>query len=66
MFSSNIKLLMKQKNKSIESIMEETHLDWHTIVNARKASKIGACKLRTLRKIAESLEVSFCDLFEED
>jgi DNA-binding Xre family transcriptional regulator len=66
MFSSNIKLLMRQKNKTIESIMDETNLDWHTIVKARKASEIGTCKLRTLRKIAESLEVEFHDLFEED
>jgi DNA-binding Xre family transcriptional regulator len=66
MFSSNIKLLMRQKNKSIESIMEETNLDWHTIIKARKASEIGKCKLETLKKIAESLNVDFHDIFEED
>jgi DNA-binding Xre family transcriptional regulator len=57
---------MRQKNKSVESIMEEANLDWHTIIKARKASEIGKCKLETLKKIAESLNVDFHDIFEED
>lgn len=59
--------IMKEKGITIRNLEDGTGLAPQTIIRARKNGEenIEACSLRTLARIAQCLNVSIKDLFEE-
>jgi DNA-binding Xre family transcriptional regulator len=66
MITSNLKLLMKQKNKTLRGLAAEAKVAENTVMKARSSFSIGDCNLRSLVKIAEALECSVKNLFEHE
>lgn len=68
MIKSNLSELMecKEPRVTIRALEGKTGLAQATIVRARTDSGIAGCSLNTLEKIARALEVSVCDLFEDE
>jgi DNA-binding Xre family transcriptional regulator len=65
MITSNLKYVMRQKNVTINKLIEMSGVSNHTIVRARRTS-ISECTLGTLEKIADALECKVKDLFEQE
>ena len=65
MFTSNLKEIMKKKNRTIMQIAEETGLSSRTVHRATQDATIGACQLNTLAKIGGALGVKTKRLYEE-
>lgn len=65
MFTSNVKIIMKDKGVKTVPLSEMTGLSSATIAKARQDSGIAECRLSTLGRIAKALEVSTKDLYEE-
>lgn len=64
MFSSNLKMIMKEKKKTIRDLVGETGLSSATIQRAR-GDGISECRLSTLGKIGSVLGVKTKRLYEE-
>ena len=64
---SRVALIMEEKGVTVRELEDGTHLATQTVIRARKDGEhnIEACSLRTLKKIAQYLEVPIKDLFEE-
>jgi DNA-binding Xre family transcriptional regulator len=65
MITSNLKYVMRQKNVTINKLIEMSGVSNHTIVRARRTS-ISECTLGTLEKIADALDCKVKDLFEQE
>jgi len=66
MFTSKIKEAMKNKGITIRDLVAETGLSSKTINKARQDDNIAECRLSTLGRIAQALEVGTKDLYYED
>ena len=64
MFHSNIKEIMGRKGITLRKLVELSEVSKQTIVKARSDSGISECRLSTLGRIANALEVPLKDLFE--
>jgi len=64
MITSNIRVLMGEKKKSIRALMRDTGLSSLTIERAR-GPLIQRCTLLTLLRIASALDCEVKDLFQE-
>jgi DNA-binding Xre family transcriptional regulator len=56
---------MRQKNVTINKLIEMSGVSNHTIVRARRTS-ISECTIGTLEKIADALDCRVKDLFEQE
>ena len=63
MFTSNVKRLMAEKKKTFRAL-GDCGVSRQTIHNARQDDGIGDCRLSTLGRIANALEVPVKDLFD--
>jgi len=63
MFTSNIKRLMEEKQKTFRAL-EGCGVSRQTISHARQNVGIGDCRLSTLGRIANALEVPVKELFD--
>ena len=63
MFTSNIKKLMAEKKKTFRAL-EGCGVSRQTIHKARTDSGISECRLSTLGRIANALEVPVKELFD--
>jgi DNA-binding Xre family transcriptional regulator len=66
MISSNVKYIMRKKEKTLREVTEDAQISESTLLKIRKSSLIGECKLNTLRKVAQALGCKVKDLFEEE
>ncbi|MDR0677894.1 MAG: helix-turn-helix transcriptional regulator [Holosporaceae bacterium] len=66
MITSNLKLLMKQKGKTLRQLSADALVSENTILKARSSLSIIDCNLRSLARIAEALDCSVKDLFEHE
>lgn len=64
MFSSNTKKIMKDKGIRAVELIERTGLSSATIAKARQDEGISECRLSTLGRIANALDVPVKDLFD--
>ena len=65
MFTSKIKEIMKDKDVTIRDIVAVSGLSSATLHKARSDVDISECRLSTLGRIADALEVSTKDLYDE-
>ena len=65
MFKSNVKSLMKEKKMTVRATVIQTGLSTSTIHKLREDSGISECRLSTLGRIAQALEVGTKELYEE-
>lgn len=63
MFTSNIKQLMAQKEKTFKDL-EGCGVSRQTISDARQDEGIAKCRLSTLGRIAHALDVPVKELFD--
>jgi len=66
MFASKIKWLMREKKITVRALAERADISIVTINKARQDSGISECRLSTLGRIAQALEVKTKDLYEEE
>jgi hypothetical protein len=64
MFTSNVKQLMQEKKKTFQCVVDESGLSRQTIHKARSDSGISECRLSTLGRIANALDVPVKELFD--
>ena len=62
---SNVKKIMHEKGYTIRGLMGASGVTHRTIVKARTDAGIAECRLSTLKRIADCLNVSVKDLFED-
>jgi len=62
-FISHLSKIMKEKNLTYEELQFTSKVAPDTVARARD-ERIATCKLLTLEKLANSLDVDICDLFE--
>ena len=62
-FVSNLGKIMKEKNLTYEDLQFKSKVAPDTIARV-KDERIASCKLLTLEKLANALDVDVCDLFE--
>ena len=60
---SNLGELMKERGLTYEELQHRSKVAPDTVARARDA-RIATCKLVTLAKLAEALEVDICQLFQ--
>ena len=65
MFTSNVRVLMDKKNKTVRAIRDETGLSLATIQRAVNDDTIHKCELGTLAKIGGALGVKTKRLYDE-
>lgn len=63
---SHLERIMNEKKTTIRQLGEDSGVNNVTIMRARKDDMIERCTLGKLRQIAEALEISIHDLFDED
>ena len=63
---SHVKRLMQEKSYTIRGLMASSGVTHATIVRARSNEWIAECRLSTLKRIADCLNVSVKDLFEDE
>jgi DNA-binding Xre family transcriptional regulator len=63
---SNLEKLMKARKMTIKTLEKLSNVNNVTISKARKDDEISRCTLATLAKIAEALEVSVHELFDDN
>jgi DNA-binding Xre family transcriptional regulator len=61
-FISNISEIMKKRNMTYEELQFKSKVAPDTVARARDG-RIATCKLFTLAKLANALDVDVCDLF---
>ena len=64
MFKSNVKKTMKDKGIKTVFLSEKTGLSSATIAKARQGTSIAECRLSTLGRIANALDVPVKELFD--
>ena len=64
MFTSNLPRLMREKKITARAIIAATKLSPNTITKARSDSGISECRLSTLGRIANALDVPVKELFD--
>ena len=64
MFSSNLAEIMKKQKKTVREMVRITGLASATINKARQNRGISECRLSTLGRIANALEVPVKTLFD--
>ena len=64
MFTSNIKILMKEKKRTIQQVVTVTGLSSATMHKARSDTGISECRLSALGRIANALGVPVKELFD--
>ena len=64
MIKSNVKRLMEEKGYTIRELIPVSGVSHATINKARTDTGISECRLSTLGRIANALEVPLKDLFE--
>lgn len=64
MIESRLADIMEEKGVTVLELSHESGVATETITRAR-GEKVGKCRLDTLEKIANVLQVSVKDLFEE-
>ena len=64
MFVSNVKKIMKNSGIKTVNLSQQTGLSSATIAKARSDSGIAECRLSTLGRIANALEVPMKELFD--
>lgn len=64
MIKSNLKELMEKRGITYKHLEDKTKISSQTITRAR-GPLISECRLSTLEVIAQALQVSIKDLFEE-
>lgn len=62
-FISNISEIMKEKKLTYEELQFKSKVAPDTVARARD-ERIATCKLLTLEKLANALDVDVCDLFK--
>jgi DNA-binding Xre family transcriptional regulator len=62
-FISNIGEIMKKKDMTYEELQFRSKVAPDTVARARD-ERIATCKLFTLEKLANALDVDVCDLFK--
>ena len=65
MFTSKVRDAMKAKDITIRDLVAETGLSSKTVNKARQDDGIAECRLSTLGRIAEALEVGTKELYDE-
>ena len=60
---SNLSKIMKKKKMTYEELQFRSNVAPDTIARAKDA-RISTCKLLTLEKLADALDVNICDLFK--
>jgi len=63
-FTSNVTDIMKKKKVTIRELSEGTGLSTSTINKARQDESISECRLSTLGRIANALDVPVKELFD--
>ena len=63
---SNLEKIMKTRGMTIKTLEHLAKVNNVTILKARKDDDIQRCSLATLVKIAEALEISVHDLFDDE
>lgn len=63
---SHLEKIMHDKKITIRQLGEDSGLNGVTIMRARKSDMIERCTLGKLRQLAEALNVSIHDLFDEE
>ena len=64
MIKSNVKTLMKEKGHTLRSLVPISGVAYATINKARTDAGISECRLSTLKRIADALDVPLKDLFD--
>lgn len=64
MFASKIKQIMKERKVTIRDVTGSTGISSSTMAKARDNAGIAECRLSTLGRIANALDVSVKDLFD--
>ena len=64
MFKSKIDQILKEKGISTYTLAEKSGVSRQSLFKARSDSGISECRLSTLGRIANALEVPLKDLFE--
>ncbi|MDL2307707.1 helix-turn-helix transcriptional regulator [Desulfovibrio sp. OttesenSCG-928-C06] len=62
-FVSNLGEIMKEKGLTYEELQFKSKVAPDTVARA-KDERIASCKLLTLEKLANALDVDVCDLFQ--
>ena len=62
-FTSNLGKIMKEKNMTYEELQFRSKVAPDTVARA-KDERISTCKLLTLEKLADALDVDVCELFK--
>lgn len=65
LFSSNVKVLMREKKVTIEQVVQQHGLSRATLHKLRQNEGISECRLSTLGRIADALGVSTKELYDE-
>ncbi len=65
LFSSKVDDLMWKRRVRVTELIRKTGLSPETINRARRSATLSSCTLKTLRVIANALEVKTKDLYEE-
>ena len=65
MFTSNIKAMMVKKKITMREMADRSGVSVVTLTKARSDSGISECRLSTLGRIAQALEVGTKELYEE-
>ena len=65
MFKSKIDQILKEKGISTYTLAEKSGVSRQSLFKARSDSGISECRLSTLGRIAQALEVRTKDLYEE-
>ena len=63
---SHLEQIMKERNMTIRSLEHISEVNNVTILKARKNETIERCTLATLTKIADALDISVHELFDDD
>jgi len=64
MITSNVKAIMKGKGVTLRGLVDLSGVSKQTILTARSDEGLADCRLSTLGRIANALEVPLKDLFD--
>lgn len=63
---SNLEKIMTERGLTIRALEQRSAVNNVTILKARKDAEISRCTLATLEKIADALDISVHDLFDDE
>jgi len=64
MFTSKVKEIMEEKGVTLRGLVGDSGVSKQTILNARSNTGVADCRLSTLGRIANALEVPVKALFD--